>query len=1011
MPQSPSQVGQHVCESSNLDPTHITITSLLLSQILPTIRSPSTVSHLALLYPTLHCISSCTFSYLALCLTLYCISPVTVHILTFYPVQPNHQHMNAGSPNVPTSQVEVTSMRSTPLNNQMKPGHNVNRSTSNKRKSDMGSSVFYGSTNPISPRGHTSNLPDNSAVSGSASLGHMNGAAPTSKVHSEVNAHLAPGAGRPVKSPRVDTYDYDAHVRQAIARGNDEPKNAAPTPNRNNRSSFGNASTSIANNMGSAIRNYRTTVRQVYPAAIGRPTVNPQHNHMSSNIRQLYPPVTGRTVVNSHHNSMARNPVDNRPRQLGEPQNRFHHRADAPGTMSAPHPSLPPIDARSVARNLAVDNPYTQGYVHLNHLAGPNGYSSNMQSEVASPNLPTVNLPSIDRYGQLDVSSTVSSSVHGASSLSALAPIFTPNVTQQQNVVSLPASDYNALEMSFVNFGPYATAELHPAPHPIETAPQRVVPQVVPAHPHRVLPPLRSGYPHVGPGLYASRPPSSDNIGQVLSPASSQWGPSARVTRYQPLPAVGPPGLPPPGLAQGDQSDAALARRYSELSINPRGPSNSLVASSSESQIYGTDRNGNVALPRVGDAAFAIPLYTFPVRSQPTPAPDLDNALQITINGRAPHRQPVSNIERANPFDPSSLYTVNPPHRHSTHGELIFPYAPDEPYQPWTSANQNEAALQAIRAEHELHLQLAKNAARISRSAGEVFKVIRRDTNRSNPEAAVENVDREGTENSDETIPPVTVTPTLPTSPAVPNAPAQRSRSALRTQQPPRSTKVKDPKEKDPKDPTVRTKMLKHLATATLDPAFSRKYRVKEMLGAGGYGFVCVAEKRAAGWNTGREVAVKFILKQSAISEREVPMFNGVPMEAFLLRHIDHAGIIDCTEYYEDDSMYYLVSHISILYMSCLQQGIISDTVLDPRATWSYLAANNPRSTRGFLAGQAFGTSGQTRLSTKDGCGCPGFEPIRSTGHGATSESRSLRGHRAHRVHPPSSQERFPPNQ
>jgi len=96
---------------------------------------------------------------------------------------------------------------------------------------------------------------------------------------------------------------------------------------------------------------------------------------------------------------------------------------------------------------------------------------------------------------------------------------------------------------------------------------------------------------------------------------------------------------------------------------------------------------------------------------------------------------------------------------------------------------------------------------------------------------------------------------------------------------------------------------LHELAGALLHPGFARKYTVIEELGAGGYGFVCVAIDR-----DGREVAVKFIRKFRHPPAYPLAMARDEPMECFVLRSINHPNIVSYIEQFEDDRFYYLVS-------------------------------------------------------------------------------------------------------
>lgn len=90
------------------------------------------------------------------------------------------------------------------------------------------------------------------------------------------------------------------------------------------------------------------------------------------------------------------------------------------------------------------------------------------------------------------------------------------------------------------------------------------------------------------------------------------------------------------------------------------------------------------------------------------------------------------------------------------------------------------------------------------------------------------------------------------------------------------------------------------------DPQFAARYRLKQLLGEGSFGFVWVAERV----RDHREVAVKFILRD------KVPVgswiFDGelglVPLEVHLMRAVVHPNIIQFLDYFADFRFVYLVS-------------------------------------------------------------------------------------------------------
>lgn len=76
-------------------------------------------------------------------------------------------------------------------------------------------------------------------------------------------------------------------------------------------------------------------------------------------------------------------------------------------------------------------------------------------------------------------------------------------------------------------------------------------------------------------------------------------------------------------------------------------------------------------------------------------------------------------------------------------------------------------------------------------------------------------------------------------------------------------------------------------------------------LGAGGYGFVMTARHRL----TRREVAVKFIIKDKVPEHGwiEDELLGRLPSEVVLLRSINHEGVVEFIDLFEDDVYFYLV--------------------------------------------------------------------------------------------------------
>jgi len=89
---------------------------------------------------------------------------------------------------------------------------------------------------------------------------------------------------------------------------------------------------------------------------------------------------------------------------------------------------------------------------------------------------------------------------------------------------------------------------------------------------------------------------------------------------------------------------------------------------------------------------------------------------------------------------------------------------------------------------------------------------------------------------------------------------------------------------------------------------FSKKYRVKEEMGRGGFGLVFVAERIS----DGVEVAVKFIIKDKVPVSAWVkdPELGIVPRECYLLKHVNHPCIIKYLDCYSDRKYFYLVMEL-----------------------------------------------------------------------------------------------------
>lgn len=101
------------------------------------------------------------------------------------------------------------------------------------------------------------------------------------------------------------------------------------------------------------------------------------------------------------------------------------------------------------------------------------------------------------------------------------------------------------------------------------------------------------------------------------------------------------------------------------------------------------------------------------------------------------------------------------------------------------------------------------------------------------------------------------------------------------------------------------TVSAKHLSNRLLHPAFAATYSLADELGSGGFGFVVSATRNS----DGMPVAVKFIWKDKVPSHGWVrdPVLGVIPLEAFVLRVVDHPCVVKFVELYDDEEFFYLV--------------------------------------------------------------------------------------------------------
>uniref|UniRef100_V5ES36 Protein kinase n=2 Tax=Kalmanozyma brasiliensis (strain GHG001) TaxID=1365824 RepID=V5ES36_KALBG len=104
------------------------------------------------------------------------------------------------------------------------------------------------------------------------------------------------------------------------------------------------------------------------------------------------------------------------------------------------------------------------------------------------------------------------------------------------------------------------------------------------------------------------------------------------------------------------------------------------------------------------------------------------------------------------------------------------------------------------------------------------------------------------------------------------------------------------------------TVSARHLADYELHPRFASSYTLGDELGSGGFGFVVAAKRNSDGFN----VAVKFIFKDKVPAHGWVrdPKLGVIPMEAFVLKVVDHPGVVKFIDLFDDRNFFYLVMEL-----------------------------------------------------------------------------------------------------
>ncbi len=108
--------------------------------------------------------------------------------------------------------------------------------------------------------------------------------------------------------------------------------------------------------------------------------------------------------------------------------------------------------------------------------------------------------------------------------------------------------------------------------------------------------------------------------------------------------------------------------------------------------------------------------------------------------------------------------------------------------------------------------------------------------------------------------------------------------------------------------PPAQTVSARHLADYELHPRFAASYTLGDELGSGGFGFVVAAKRNSDGFN----VAVKFIFKDKVPAHGWVrdPKLGVIPMEAFVLKVVDHPGVVKFIDLFDDRNFFYLVMEL-----------------------------------------------------------------------------------------------------
>ncbi|ORZ22593.1 kinase-like domain-containing protein [Absidia repens] len=126
------------------------------------------------------------------------------------------------------------------------------------------------------------------------------------------------------------------------------------------------------------------------------------------------------------------------------------------------------------------------------------------------------------------------------------------------------------------------------------------------------------------------------------------------------------------------------------------------------------------------------------------------------------------------------------------------------------------------------------------------------------------------------------------------------------------------------------TLSFKLLRGYQLPAQFYAQYSLEKELGSGGFGYVASVKEKA----TGQERAIKLIYKNKLPPTSWITTQQGqlLPIEIYILQHVQHRTIIEYVDSFEDDTFFYLVMelHGSPWYRSSSSSSSFSSRLSTP---------------------------------------------------------------------------------